>query len=203
MARTVSRKQDDEDDDPLSSFFRERDQPAVPINQKRVDTLVDTARRSDDPLLGALSLVLAANHDYAKSVSNLLSTDLSQGQILTEVKERITTLIKSTNALLASQEELQDRLIGLPDEHKELFEMLIKAHEQRSELYMESKFSKLFEAAGLKKDGETYGEADGLIRKVKYLLSKQVMTVVVGMLLYNIALWVIGHAQGAFHSLPK
>lgn len=201
MARPIKRDDDDTTSDALSSFLS--NESSVPINRKRVDTLVDTARRSDDPLLGALSLVLAANHDYAKSVSNLLSTDLSQGQTLTELKEKITELNKNTTNLLESQEELLTAISELPDLHKELFEVIIKAHENRNEAYMDSKFSKLFEAAGLKKDGEQFGEADGLIRKVKYLVSKQVMTVVVGMLLYNIALWIIGHAQGALHTLPK
>ncbi|MCI4437500.1 MAG: hypothetical protein JHC33_11895 [Ignisphaera sp.] len=202
---TRSNKKDDNNDestnDALSSFLSGEE--AIPINRKRVDTLVDTARRSDDPLLGALSLVLAANHDYAKSVSNLLSTDLSHGQTLAELKEKISELTNSTNKLIASQEALLDALSELPDQHKELFELIIKSHEQRHETYLDSKFSKLFEAAGLKKDGEEFGEADGLIRKIKYFASRQVMTVVAGMIIYHMALWIIDHAEGIFHVIPK
>jgi cysteinyl-tRNA synthetase len=203
MARS-NKKDDNNDkstDEALSSFLS--DEAAIPINRKRVDTLVDTARRSDDPLLGALSLVLAANHDYAKSVSNLLSTDLSHGQTLAELREKISELTNSTNKLIASQEYLLEALSDLPDQHKELFELIIKSHEQRHEIYLDSKFSKLFQAAGLKKDGEEFGEADGLIRKIKYFTSRQVMTVVVGMMLYHMALWIIDHAQGIFHVMPK
>ena len=201
MARPNKKEEDNANNDALSSFLL--GDSHTPINRKRVDTLVDTARRSDDPLLSALSLVLAANHDYAKSVSSLLSTDLSQGQTLAELKEKISELIRNTNKLILSQEELQAALAEMPDQYKELFELIIKVHEQRSETYLDSKFSKLFEASGLKKDGEQFGEADGLIRKVKYLASKQVMTVIVGMLLYNLTIWIIEHAQGAFHILPK
>jgi cysteinyl-tRNA synthetase len=202
---TRPNKKDDNNDestnDALSSFLS--GEAAIPINRKRVDTLVDTARRSDDPLLGALSLVLAANHDYAKSVSNLLSTDLSQGQTLAELKEKISELTNNTNKLIASQEDLLEALSELPDQHKELFELIIKSHEQRHEIYLDSKFSKLFQAVGLKKDGEEFGEADGLIRKLKYFAGKQVMIVVVGMLLYNVAIWIIEHTQGIFHVIPK
>lgn len=191
MARdSRSRRQDDDDEDPLSSFLS--NEPAIP--KKRVDALVDTARRSDDPLLGALSLVLAANHDYAKSVSSLLSTDLSQGQSLNEIKERLAVLLQKTELLVTSQEELLQILNELPEVYKEAVEFMIKQHEERHSAYLDAKFSRMFEAVGLKKDGEAHGEADSLIRKVKYLLSKQVMTVVIGMVLYNVAVWIIEHA---------
>ena len=185
-----ARKRDDDDDDALSSFLS--NDSVTP--SKRVDALVNTARRSDDPLLGALSLVLAANHDYAKSVSSLLNTDLSQGQSLTEIKERLTLLLQKTDTLVSSQEELLQLLNELPETYKEAVEFMLKAHEERHSIYLDAKFSRMFQAVGLKKDGEDLGEADSLIRKVKYLVSKQVMSVVVGMVLYNLAVWIIEHA---------
>lgn len=188
----MSREPKEEDNDDIASFLAR--ESSTSANKKRIESLVDAARRSEDPLLGALSLVLAANHDYAKSVSSLLTTDLSQGQSLTEIKERLTTLIQKTDTLVTSQEELLAVLNTIPETHKTIFETVIHAQALKQESFLNDKFSKIFEAVGLKKDGDSFGEADSLIRKVKYLVSKQVMTVIIGMCLYNLALWIIEHA---------
>lgn len=202
MARDsrMPQNDDDESNETLAAFLGGGSSHPP---KRKIDSLVDTARRSDDPLLGALSLVLAANHDYAKSVSSLLSTDLSQGQSLIEIKEKIATLSALTEDLVVSQNSLLVILHDMPKEQKELLELIIFAHEQRNNEYSDAKFSKVFEAIGLKKDGEKYGEADGLIRKVKYLVSKQVWAVIIGMLFYNIALWILHNASNIVSRLPK
>lgn len=161
---------------------------------RRIDSLVFAARRSDDPLLGALSLVLAANHDYAKSVSSLLTTDLSQGKSLLQIKEKLNALLQKTDALVKSQEELLKTLDTLPHTHKALIEEAIKAQNKVYEGFITEKFSKVFLIMGLQKNGDSFGEADNLVRKIRLVINKQVVTIIVSMGLYNLALWLLSYA---------
>lgn len=149
-------------------------------------------RRSDDALVHALSLVLTANGEYAKSVSSLLENDLQKQQSLDELKKLITNLITATNVLINAQNDALKTIEEFSDAYykDDIKESLVELFsEQRKE--MDKKFTKLFVENGLKEDGTEYSPADKIIIKLKKVLGNQLWILVSGIILYQLMLALI------------
>lgn len=165
------------------------------LDNKETITSVEKAlgetKRVDDALLHALSLVLSANGDYARSVANLLESDLEKEQSLEDIKEKIDALSQDTDKLIRSQEQLVELLGSFNEEYKEFLDQALLDAGKKQQDYLDKKFSTLFKNAGLKDDGTEYGPSDQLIVKVKSLLSNELWILATGAVLYQIIIWII------------
>ena len=161
-----------------------------------LEKVLGDSRRIDDALLHALSLVLTSNTEYARSVSALLETDLNREQTFNEINTRTKELLEKTQKLIESQEQLKDALESISDEHREVLELLIKGQLETHQKYMDQKFGALFLSAGLKNDGTEHGAADKVVLKFKALLTHEVWVMVIGAILYHLALLAAKHFGG-------
>ena len=104
---------------------------------KSIDAVLDDTRRVDDALLHALSLVLASNTEYARSVSALLETDMTREQAFNEISSNSRELLERTHSLIESQERLRELLESLSDEYRETMSILIKSQLDGQQQYLD------------------------------------------------------------------
>ena len=156
-----------------------------------IEKLLNETRRADDALITALSLVLTANSDYAKSLSLLLETGNTNDKILKDLEEQAQELLELTKNLIRSQEAL----VNILTEHKEELDALIVKLNKDQQEYMDTKFSAMFVRLGLKSDGTEHGPADTIIVTLKKMLTKEFYLLVVGAIIWQL-LTLLGKKYG-------
>ena len=132
---------------------------------------------TDDSLMSTLSLVIRANVEYAKGVTDLISSDLEREDKLDEIKASLKDLEYRTQQLIASQEQLLSA---------------IKNHETADHIYLDKKLSPLYKAASLQEDGTEYKPADKTVMKITDALNSKIIMVVAGAIITWIAKIIIG-----------
>lgn len=155
---------------------------------KSLEVLLGENRRIDDALLHALSLVLSTNSEYAKSVHELLDSDLTREQAIGRIDDKIKELVDQTKKLIESQDNLTDLLNAFNENYRDTLDEVMTDSDERQQKYMNSKFSSLFLNLGLQADGTEYSPADKLIIKFKAVLTQQLWLLLVGAGLYHLAL---------------
>ena len=147
---------------------------------------IQRERKSDEALLHALSLVLNANSDYAKSVSSLLEGDLQKQQSLDELKNLIADLIKATNNIIQSQNNALKVLEEFSDSYykDDLKVSLLELFEEQKK-ETDKKFAMLFKESGLKEDGTEYGPTDKFIVSLKTNIGRYLWYLMSSVLIYH------------------
>ena len=138
------------------------------------DAQLNAARQkvSDDSLLSALSLVIRANVEYAKGVTDLISCDLEREDKLDEIRDDLTKLVSKTEQLIVSQE------------------ILLKAISSKNiedQKYLDKKLGPLYKGAGLKEDGTEYAPADKWVVKLTDAIQSRLFMIITGAILFLVA----------------
>ncbi len=152
--------------------------------EKSIDAVLDDTRRVDDALLHALSLVLASNTEYARSVSALLETDMTREQTFNEMNSASRELLDRTQKLIESQEQLKELLDSLSDEYREVMEIIVRSQLETQQQYIDEKFKTLFKAQGLPVEGMTKWQR--FLNKLKGLLKHELGLLLIGAVLYHL-----------------
>ena len=139
-----------------------------------LDAQLDAARNkvSNDSLLSALSLVIRANVEYAKGVTDLISCDLEREDKLDEIKDDLHKLVSKTEQLITSQETLL---------------RAISSKNTEDQKYLDKKLGPLYKGAGLKEDGTEYAPADKWVVKFTEAIQSRLFMIVTGAILFWIA----------------
>lgn len=153
---------------------------------KSIDTVLEDTRRVDDALLHALSLVLASNTEYARSVSALLETDMTREQTFNEMNSRSKELLEKTQQLIEHQEKLRELLDNISDENRALMEIVIKDHLDTQQQYMDSKFKALFKHHGLTENG-----TPTWLGRLRNVFTHEFSLLVLGAILYHIIVFIL------------
>jgi len=135
------------------------------------DTNLDEARQkvSDDSLLSALSLVIRANVEYAKGVTDLISCDLEREDKLDEIKDKLNNLTSRTEHLISSQEVLL---------------RAITSKESVSAAHLEKKLGPLYKGIGLREDGSDYAPADKWVVKLQEAVQTRLFLIISGAIIF-------------------
>lgn len=155
---------------------------------KSLETLLGENRRVDDALLHALSLVLSTNSEYAKSVHELLDSDLTREQVIGQIDNKIKELVDQTKRLIESQEDLTNVLTAFNENYKDVLNEVMVESDERQQEYFDNKLSALFVNLGLKSDGTDYLPTDKFIIKIKTIFSQQLWLLIIGAVIYHMAL---------------
>ena len=140
---------------------------------------IEAARNkvSNDSLLSALSLVIRANVEYAKGVTDLISCDLEREDKLDEVRDDVKRLVFRTEQLISSQEVLLKAISNKNTEDQQ---------------YLDKKLGPLYKGAGLKEDGTEYAPADKWVVKFTDAIQSRLFMLVTGAILFWIAKLAVG-----------
>ena len=135
---------------------------------------LDAARQkvSDDSLLSALSLVIRANVEYAKGVTDLISCDLEREDKLDEIKDAIKDLASRTEHLISSQEVLL---------------RAITTKDSVSEKILTDKLAPIYRGVGLKDDGTDFTPADKWVVKLQEATKSNIFMIVAGAIMFWLA----------------
>lgn len=147
-----------------------------------IEKLLTETRRADDALITALSLVLSANSDYAKSLSVLLENGTNNDAVLENLEDHAAELLALTNRLIQSQEAL----VNILNDHKEELDALIVKLNKDQQEYMDKKFSAMFVRLGLKNDGTEHAPTDKIVVTIKKLLTKEIYLLIAGAILWHL-----------------
>jgi hypothetical protein len=131
---------------------------------------------SNESLLTALSLVIKANVEYAKGVTDLISSDLNKDNELHEIRVDLKELLTKTETLISTQQELLRALDARNDTSKQ---------------HLDKKLAPLYKSAGLKEDGTEYSPTDKVVVKLQTALSSKLVLIFAGSLLLWVAKLVI------------
>lgn len=131
---------------------------------------------SNESLLTALSLVIKANVEYAKGVTDLISSDLTKDDKLSEIQIDLKELLTKTETLISTQQDLLKTLEARNDTNKQ---------------HLDRKLAPLYKSAGLKEDGTEYSPSDKIVVKLQTALSSKLVLIFAGTLLLWIAKIVI------------
>lgn len=156
------------------------------VSQQQEKIYIET-KRVDDALLHALSLVLSANGEYARSVSALLEADLERDASLSEAIDLIKDLVRDTQSLIKSQEELKSILGGFSQQYSSILNKALVDVVDNQKEYLDEKFIGLFKFAGLKEDGTEYPPADKVIVKLRSAILHQLWLLASGGVLFYLA----------------
>lgn len=139
-----------------------------------VDAYLQAASQkvSDDALLTALSVVIRANVEYAKGVTELISSDLDRTERLAEIGQELTKLTAKTQELINSQQTLLNAINSREDENQK---------------YLDKKLSPLYKEAGLRYDGTEYSPSDKFFLTVQKALKSRLLAVIAG----AVIVWVV------------
>lgn len=162
----------------------------TPDGVSEPDTYLDAARKkvSDDSLLSALSLVIRANVEYAKGVTDLISCDLEREDKLDEIRDQLNNLTNRTEQLITSQQELL---------------RAIAAKEIENNHYIDKKFTPLYKGAGLKDDGTDYAPADKWVVKFQEAIQSRLFMIITGAIIFWIGKLLFSGAAEKLSTLAK
>lgn len=146
--------------------------------KKHNPDLVPEHNRADDSLLSALSLVIRANVEYAKGVTDLISSDLDRDDKLNEIKDELKLLVSKTEKLIESQETLLKA---------------IQSKDSIGQKYLDEKLEPLYKEAGLREDGSEYPPADRWVVKLQQAVQSKVFVVIATALVIWLAKIVLGN----------
>jgi hypothetical protein len=138
---------------------------------------------SNESLLTALSLVIKANVEYAKGVTDLISSDLTKEDKLSEIQMDLKELLSKTETLIKTQEDLLETLESRGEVNRQ---------------HLDKKLAPLYKSAGLKDDGTEYSPTDKVVVKLQSALNSKLMVILAGAILLWIAKLIIAaFAAGA------
>ena len=131
-------------------------------------------KTTDESLLTALSLVIKANVEYAKGVTDLISSDLSNTHALEDIQTDLGDLCKKTEQLIQSQQNL---LSAIND----------------SKGYLDSRLRPIYKANGLREDGSEYSPSDRVVISIQNAINNKIVMLIAGGIIFLVTKLALGY----------